>query len=321
MANRIAWIDRMRGLAILSVVVQHLTGWLDNDFVYHKLIGISNMAVFFFVSGYIIEQTASIDSMADGIKFLKKKTLQLLLPLLVWQLVCNRYFFSTDWTWWTMADIQDVFLHPCLWFLLTLYGFMSLFVGYKLLMHRYTSGGVKIVYWLLAQVCLAIVWKATGEFKLATLYLIYFALGVMVNAFSKEAWLCHKTTATISVLVICLATCFWTSGATSVMNILLKVMVSFAVIQLIYILCTECKWNMLVDRFVQRCGVCSIAIYILHWAFLPLSPYHPLLPQNELIGLLVTISFAIVISAVCCQLYGYLCKMPMVRLFLFGQAK
>lgn len=174
---------------------------------------------------------------------------------------------------------------------------------------------------MLAQVCLAIVWKYTGEFKLATLYLVYFALGVMVKAYGKEAWLCHKTTAAISVLVICLATCFWTSGATSVMNILLKVVVSFAVIQLIYILCTECKWNMLADRFVQRCGICSIAIYILHWAFLPLSPYHPLLPQNELIGFLVTISFAIVISAVCCQLYGYSCKMPMIRLLLFGQTK
>ena len=319
MSNRIAWIDRMRGLAILSVVVQHLTYYFDNDFVYHKLIGISNMAVFFFVSGYIIEQTASIDSMADGIKFLKKKTIQLLLPLLVWQLVCNRYFFSTDWTWWTMADIQDVFLHPCLWFLLTLYGFMFLFVGYKILMHR--CGGVKIVYWLLAQVCLAIVWKYTGEFKLATLYLVYFAMGVMVKAYGKEAWLCHKTTAAISVLVICLATCFWTSGATSVMNILLKVMVSFAVIQLIYILCTESKWNMLADRFVQRCGICSIAIYILHWAFLPLSPYHPLLPQNELIGLLVTSLGALVIAYVCCCLFELIKRIPMLSLWIFGLNK
>lgn len=30
MSNRIAWIDRMRGLAILSVVVQHLTYYFDN---------------------------------------------------------------------------------------------------------------------------------------------------------------------------------------------------------------------------------------------------------------------------------------------------
>ena len=141
MTNRIFWIDRMRGLAILSVVVQHLTGWLDNDFVYHKLIGVSKVAVFFFVSGYIIEQTARIDSVEDGVKFLKKKTLQLLLPLVVWQLVCNRYFFSTDWTWWTMADVQNVFLHPCLWFLLTLYGYMYLFGGYKMISNSFHISG------------------------------------------------------------------------------------------------------------------------------------------------------------------------------------
>lgn len=50
--QRLLWIDRMRGLAILSVVIQHLTYYYQNDFIYHKLIGISNMALFFFVSGY-----------------------------------------------------------------------------------------------------------------------------------------------------------------------------------------------------------------------------------------------------------------------------
>ena len=73
MRERIAWIDRMRGIAIMSVVVQHLTGGLNNEFVYHKLIGISNMALFFFVSGYIIEQTSKIETIRDSIHFLKKK--------------------------------------------------------------------------------------------------------------------------------------------------------------------------------------------------------------------------------------------------------
>lgn len=141
MRERIAWIDRMRGIAIMSVVVQHLKGGLNNEFVYHKLIGISNMALFFFVSGYIIEQTSKIETIRDSIHFLKKKTYQLLLPFLVWQLICNRYFFSTDWTLLSIADIQDVFLKPSLWFLLTLYGYMYLFVGYRLITKKYIAGG------------------------------------------------------------------------------------------------------------------------------------------------------------------------------------
>ena len=52
--QRLEWIDRMRGLAILSVVVQHLTYSFSNEFVYHKIIEISNMGLFFFISGYLM---------------------------------------------------------------------------------------------------------------------------------------------------------------------------------------------------------------------------------------------------------------------------
>ena len=63
--ERIPWIDRMRGLAILSVVIQHLSYNYVNvgEFVFMKLIGISNMAVFFFISGYIWDQTARINNL------------------------------------------------------------------------------------------------------------------------------------------------------------------------------------------------------------------------------------------------------------------
>lgn len=140
--QRIQWIDRMRGLAILSVVVQHLTNYMDNSFVYAKLIGISNMAVFFFVSGYILEKTAHIESYGDAMRFLRKKTIQLALPLIVWQLVCYRYFFSTDWQPLGIADVLSVFTQPKLWFLLTLYGYMFAFVAYRLVCRiKIASGG------------------------------------------------------------------------------------------------------------------------------------------------------------------------------------
>ena len=37
----------MCGLAILSVVIQHLTYSFQNEFVYYKIIGISNMGLSF----------------------------------------------------------------------------------------------------------------------------------------------------------------------------------------------------------------------------------------------------------------------------------
>lgn len=131
--NRIIWIDRMRGLAILSVVIQHLTYCFENQFVYHKLIGISNMAVFFFISGYIIEKTSRMTSLQDIRLFLKKKTIQLMLPFIMWQFVVRKFFFATDWQIITWNDVAEGFAHPTLWFLLTLYGYMFAFAGLNLI--------------------------------------------------------------------------------------------------------------------------------------------------------------------------------------------
>lgn len=318
--QRIQWIDRMRGLAILSVVVQHLTNYMDNSFVYAKLIGISNMAVFFFVSGYILEKTAHIESYGDAMRFLRKKTIQLALPLIVWQLVCYRYFFSTDWQPLGIADVLSVFTQPKLWFLLTLYGYMFAFVAYRLVCRiKIASGGVKVLFWLLPQLLLLTLWRKTGEFHLSALYLPYFAFGVIVSSMGKENWLADKRIGTLSMLAICLATCFWTSGHTSVVNVAIKLVVSVAVIQIVYLICSEMEWGNKANRFAQKCGRDSLAIYILHWIFLPLSPYHYLLPQNELIGMYLTTVFALIIAYVCCWIYSLVGKFPILKLIMFGQ--
>lgn len=130
-SERLVWVDRMRGLAILSVVIQHLAYNFQNEFVYRNLIDISNMGVFFFVSGYILNKTTHMDGCRGTMNFLFKKTVQLMLPFLVWGLLVNRYFFQDSWTAITVLDIENEFFNPHLWFLLTLYGYCFLFAGYK----------------------------------------------------------------------------------------------------------------------------------------------------------------------------------------------
>lgn len=107
----------MRGIAMFSVVVQHMTNYLPGDYVYQKLIAISNMAVFFFVSGYIINQTARIGNLKQAFEFVWKKTKPLVIPLLFWGLIVNHYFFTTDWHLLTIDDIVNEWHRPALWFL------------------------------------------------------------------------------------------------------------------------------------------------------------------------------------------------------------
>lgn len=130
--ERLIWVDRMRGLAILSVVIQHLTYYYLNDFIYHKLIGISNMAVFFFISGYILEKTTEIKNIKEYISFAWKKTIQLMLPFLIWGIIVKKYFFTENWEPITIGNMIEEFIHPHLWFLLTLYGYVLILPIFQL---------------------------------------------------------------------------------------------------------------------------------------------------------------------------------------------
>ena len=283
------------------------------------------MAVFFFISGYIIEKTSRMTSLQDIRLFLKKKTIQLMLPFIMWQFVVRKFFFTTDWQIITWNDVAEGFAHPTLWFLLTLYGYMFAFAGLNLIntfkiKHLNTIWGGGVIYFVFIQIVLLFAWKITGNFHLATLYFPYFSTGILMSALSKEKWLENKTAGTISLISICLCTCFWTSGATSIINIILKILVSFAVIQLIYIVC-QMDWNAKTDKFIQKCGICSLGIYVIHWTFLPMTPYSPLLPQNELYGLAITIFLGIVVTYACIFINQFINLFPIIRLLLLGKNK
>lgn len=284
------------------------------------------MAVFFFISGYIIEKTSRIENTKDFFIFLKKKTIQLMLPFIMWQFIVRKFFFVTDWQMLTWSDIMDGFIHPSLWFLLTLYGYMFAFAGFRIIANLEIKrlhnkwGGVKIIYFLFIEFALFLAWKLTGDFRLATLYLPYFSAGIFLSTFNKEKWLGNKIMGTISLLIISLCTCFWISGATSITNIILKIFVSFAVIQLTYIIC-QINWNIKQDDFVRQCGICSLSIYVIHWTFLPMTPYSPLLPQNELYGLIITTLLGIIIAYACILINQLIGLLPIMRLLLLGQSK
>lgn len=130
--ERIIWVDRMRGLAIFSVVIVHLTFAYANNFAYHKLFVVSNLAVFFFVSGYIWSKTSTINTPQQALTFLLKKSRELLIPLIAWQIL-TPYFFTTHWQLPTTTDLIQIFTKPHLWFLLTLYGYCFYFAIFKLI--------------------------------------------------------------------------------------------------------------------------------------------------------------------------------------------
>lgn len=321
MIQRLTWIDRMRGLAILSVVIQHLTYYYQNEFVYHKLIGIANMAVFFFISGYIWEKTARVGTFNEGFSYLMKKTIQIMLPFIVWTFFVTPYFFQTEWKSWNLNQIICEFTQPHLWFLLTLYGYSFYFILFRLIDKW---GGVKsaILFWIIANSLLSIIWYKFGVFKFATLYMPYFAIGtILSNTNRSETILSNKIVTATSLFSIFLLLDFWESGHTNILNIMIKLLISIGTITVTYAICTRMQWNHYWDNFIIKCGKYSLSIYVMHWSFLHIFDAKPTIVQNELIAFVLILAIAILICYTCILFKDIISLFPTANMILFGERK
>jgi len=125
MDKRLDYVDMARGFAIILVVVAHLIQYNVEDGIHNSAflcINSFHMPLFFAISGYIGQiVNKPIVICQDLCKYLKKKFLSLFVPLFVWELVVNKFFFSADWQMPTIDDVITTITHPNLWFLLALF--------------------------------------------------------------------------------------------------------------------------------------------------------------------------------------------------------
>lgn len=121
--KRLDYIDEIRGIAILLVVVGHIiqfNGISKNNSVFEFIYSF-HMPLFFAISGYITQKVTNITNTKQYITFLKKKFIALIIPLLTWSLVVNKLFLKEKWNTLNWSDIQNVLISPGLWFLQVLF--------------------------------------------------------------------------------------------------------------------------------------------------------------------------------------------------------
>lgn len=318
--GRIEWIDRMRGLAILSVVIQHVSYYYSNasDFSYLNLIALCNMGVFFFVSGFIMEKTCKVDGIRTALLYIRKKFLQLMVPFLFWGFM-SKYIFSRELLPITMVDVLHQWKEPSLWYLLTLFGYVIPFAISRAVIKKHNAVFLKGAFWLLYVATLLFVWKTTGELRFAIVYIPYFVLGIAVSEYNALKTLFeNRWLGTLSICLVLLLTNYYSSGAQSLLNTLIKLVVTFSVVVLLYQLCNG-KWNTRVDKFISKCGVYSIGIYALHWPFINIdSITTSFSTSNELLAALVALLISLVISSFCIFIKKKLSLYPVIDGVMFG---
>lgn len=110
MNARVAYIDRLKGIAIFLVVLGHVIGYNDcRDSFLWQFIYSFHMPLFMFISGYVAQMAFKMERI-DGkssLDYLRKKFRTLLLPMLMWG-VAIPYCF--------LRNVSDGFLPFCVSF-------------------------------------------------------------------------------------------------------------------------------------------------------------------------------------------------------------
>lgn len=98
MTNRILFIDQLKGIAILLVVLGHVIGYnnCEDSFLW-RFIYSFHIPLFMFVSGYVAQMRFQIESFGrnETFSYLTKKLRTLLLSMVTWGVVIPFFFLRT----------------------------------------------------------------------------------------------------------------------------------------------------------------------------------------------------------------------------------
>lgn len=98
MNARISYIDQLKGIAILLVVLGHVIGYnnCENSFLW-RFIYSFHMPLFMFISGYVAQITFRIENFGwnEVSSFMIKKFRTLLLPMITWGIVIPFFFLRS----------------------------------------------------------------------------------------------------------------------------------------------------------------------------------------------------------------------------------
>ena len=264
--KRLQYIDIIKGVAIILVVLAHLIQTNVVDGVHDEVFQFINsfhMPLFFFASGYIAVKTCRLDDIRGGYLFVNNKLRSLILPLLIWTLFVNRYFLSSSWTSLTIEDLIVCLTKPGLWFLLTLFKISILFGVLHLISKRLRNRWYIDSILFVVSVGLLIWLKQMSE----ALYFIFYSIGVFVAKYHRVERICQSpkviAVATISFFILIT---HWQIGGTYIDDILKLIIVPCAFVLFLHF--SKIAESSRVGGWLSTIGQHSLAVYIIHWNFL-----------------------------------------------------
>ena len=320
MNNRIQYIDRLKGLAILLVVIGHLmafcTGGEYNPI--YEIICSFHMPLFMFLSGIVIAHTPLKD-----INYLGKKAARFMLPM-----ICLGLLFTFTGGKDLSSFIADRYKNGY-WYLYVLTIFYVVMYVYSKLpsvKHRWVLDIAYLVVW---QIAFMVADRLLGE-KMSDMsdismckgYWVYFFLGYMTRRHKWVEWLSEHNWAFTLALVSYVPLLY--SYETGLVVRFGQVLPLTAIIILVFLFRLREHETSRVEQSLSTIGRSTLDIYVLHYFVLriiDLTDASSYLHQssNYLLEFIMLVAMALVVSGVCITVGKVLRQSDIIRRVVFGE--
>ena len=316
MKERILFVDMAKGIAIIAIVMLHFSFQLDGESA--RLIALFNHSwdtrLFFVLSGIV----ASLGGANNLCQFVKKKSLTLLLPFVVWSTIITPYVINRA----MIEDFPTIFIDEFVpplggyWFLLYLFVIQVMFGVVKYVseqLERYVSK--KLYRELMISAILS------APLFLIYEYVLYFFLGYFIFVYGRGI-LFNKNVQFISfcLFVVLFELKRENIEFSFIPQLLIALTASLFIIGITYNFQMTGIIHGALGRLLCFFGQNSLEIYLLHYAFVGVcAGIHLSVSHVHAIPLYVMVLGAsICICFLCCGVGNVLKRIPYISILLLG---
>lgn len=327
---RIEWIDLLKGLAIILVVMGHMP-YDDGSVALKNGIYSFHMPLFFLLAGFTA--ALSMNRSATPWGFMRKRVVGIFIPYLAWSFMIAPFASLNTYQHYSLDCCVNNFVtgNVACWFLPCLLGLQLLFSLYTEATNRLKHPAIKIVLALVLFACVVFCHKTWGECHsgsdgkwdlcfLTSIYRYYIPFGVGVALFQYprfKEFCASKLACTACVLIVLLLT-----GVRSELPLLygthLRTVIGIAATLLLIRMFSDKLLPDWVNGQLKAIGKDTLIIYLISSAFLPFSCtwFHGM---DATMAFLVYLPICVAICYFCMAIARMISTSPVLGLFFLGK--
>lgn len=333
MNKRIDWIDLIRGVAIILVVMGHFK-YTQCNIALKNAIYVFHMSMFFVLAGCTAE--LSMKRSSSICAFAQNKFWALFIPYTVWNFLPLPLATYSDFAHYDFYERFGIYIsgrcnHGGLfWFLICLFALQLLFCCYTWLEKKKIKAAIRIAFLFISFACLFVakkLWSDDGEgFGLACqtyLYFIPFLVGVSIIKYDKfKSILLSKWVIGISIL----ATLYFINVKSSIPHSGTLARLTGIGITCLFIRIIEQHKTGLhkIGSVITTLGKYSLAIYVFHYLFLGSLNINTVFNLNvagPTLMFCILLPVSIIVCFFCICIAKIIEQSPFLALFMLGQQK